>query len=670
MKKILTFIILLVAVNHSQAQVTANAGADQEICLFDTVKAIGTGLPSGDTGSYQWRRISSNLVVSNTFVLKLKIISGSSEQFELKVTRVKNGVTYVDLDTFDLKINLLPTIAYKGIPSLCYKDCPYPLTGNYIAVGSAGYDPTVKDSSLRYYQKKSTPWISGGSNANDPYFLTFCNYLSNSQVPSSGARDTVCFDYTDPKGCYVSQCRPIKYNPNPDVEIKDMNVCINNAPFLLSSMVVKPYIKTGGIESYRCLSVPSTSSLDKNSIISMRPTFPVSYDLNTGTAKDTQDVGQYVIEYCFKDGVSGCQTCDTASVYVKRYGQAYISNLPKACINGGLIDLDSFVAEKYSGSKLAGNTWSCVEYAGSRDRSIPNVKLKLDSSVKNNQFYPKTGSGQYMLKCTTAPGICAANDSIYITVNGLPLIRIDVPDTVCASDTMVLLQNTVPAGKVGNWTGPGVSGWHLNPSKLSISKPVDGPFKMKFTYANPFTSCVSSDSQYVLVAAKPVFKPKAIVHKIFGKYYVDFSITNGSFVDTGKQKGQWQFGNGKGSNYFTNNHVMIQDSGSYTAYFSLSNGPCTYTDSVSYLIDYKLTGTTEIHDLLLMYPNPVNDELTVRVPEDGLLTITDIRGVVVYQSSISADTSFRISTKDFAAGQYILTISGDVSESRRLFIKQ
>ncbi len=670
MKKILTFIILLVAVNYSKAQVTANAGADQEICLFDTIKAIGTGLPSGDTGAYQWRRISFNQVVSNTFDLKLKITSGSTEQFELKVTRIKNGVTYIDLDTFNLKINLLPTIAYKGIPSLCYKDCPYPLTGNYIAIGSAGYDPTIKDSSLRYYQKKSNPWISGGSNASDPYFLTFCNYITNAQIPSTGARDTICFDYRDPKGCYVSQCRPIRYYPNPVVELQDMDVCIKNAPFSLNSMVVKPFVKTGGIESYRCLSVPSTSSLDKNSIISMRPTFPVSYDLNTGTAEDTQDVGQYVIEYCFKNAVSGCQTCDTASVYVKRYGQAYISNLPKACINGGPIDLDSFVAEKYSGSKLAGNTWSCVEYAGSRDRTNPNVKLKLDSSVKNNQFYPKTGSGQYMLKCSVDPNVCAASDSIYITVNGLPVVRIDVPDTVCASDTMVLLQNTVPAGKVGKWTGPGVSGWHLNPSKITLTKPVDGPYKMKFTYANPFTSCVSSDSQYVMIAAKPIFQPKAVVHKIFGKYYVDFSITGGTYLDTSKQKGKWQFGNGKGSDYFTNTRVMIQDSGSYTAYFSLTNGPCTYKDSVKYRLNYQVTGTADIRDWLLMYPNPVSEVLNVQVPEDGHMTITDIRGVVVYQSAISANTPLRISTKDLASGQYILSVSSETSEIRRLFIKQ
>jgi len=403
MKKIITLAFLLSSFFYAaKAQVTANAGADQEVCLNDTVKATGTGLPSGDTGSYQWRRISTNQIVATTFVLKLRITSSTPEQFELKVIRIKNNVTYSDLDTFDLKINLLPSIAYKGIPFLCFKDCPYPLTGNYIAIGSAGYDPRVKDSTLRYYQKKSMPWVSGGSNANDPYFLSFCNYINNAQIPSSGARDTICFDYRDPKGCYVSQCKPIRYYPNPVVELQDMVVCIKNAPFVLNTMVVKPFVKTGGIETYRCLSVPSTSSLDKSTIISSSGV-PATYYLNTGTVKDTQDVGRYEIEYCFKNATSGCQTCDTANVDVRRYGQAYIDNLPKACINGAAIELDSFVREKFSGVRLTGCSWSCVEYSGSRDRSIPNVKLKLDSSVKNSKFIPSTGSGQYMLKCITDP---------------------------------------------------------------------------------------------------------------------------------------------------------------------------------------------------------------------------------------------------------------------------
>lgn len=203
MKRIITLIFLLIAVNYSSAQVTANAGADQEICLYDTLKVTGSGLPAGDTGSYQWRRISSNTVLSITASLQLKIVLSAPEQFELKVTRIKNGQTYIDLDTFDLKVNALPTIAYKGIPALCYNDCPYPLTNNYIAIGSAGYDPTIKDSSLRYYQRKNPSWITGGVNANDPYYISFCNYLNNAQIPSSGARDTICFEYTEDRKSVV-----------------------------------------------------------------------------------------------------------------------------------------------------------------------------------------------------------------------------------------------------------------------------------------------------------------------------------------------------------------------------------------------------------------------------------------------------------------------------------
>lgn len=668
MKKslLLTLCVSLFAI--AKGQVTANAGYDQEICLFDTLKVTGTGLPSGDTGAYQWRKISSNLVVSNTSELKLRITTTTSEQFELKVTRIKNGQTYIDLDTFDLKVNLLPTIAYKGIPALCYNDCPYPLTNNYIAIGSAGYDPTIKDSTLRYYQKKNPSWITGGANANDPYFISFCNYLNNAQIPSSGARDTVCFEYTDPKGCYVNQCRPVRYNSNPIVELNELEVCHKNVPFVLNSMVIKPFIKTGGIETFRCLSVPSSSSLDKTTIITSSGS-PATYYLNTGTAKDTQDVGEYIIEYCFKNALTGCQTCDTSKVNVKRYGQAYISNIPSQCINGNLLVLDSFVKEKHSGVRLTGNFWSCVEYNGSRDRSNPNTKLKLDSSVINNTFNPKRGAGQYMVKCTVAPGVCAANDSLYIRVNGLPIIQIYVPDTVCANDTLVPLVNNVPSGKVGTWTGTGVSGWHLNASKLPTTQMYTS-YKMKYSYTNPLSLCSASDSQTLLVAARPSFTPKAVVHKIFGKYYVDFSIISGSFVDTTKQKAYWTFGNGKSSRYYTNLLVEFQDTGVYTAYLSVSNGPCTFIDSVTFKLDDKMSGTSDIRDQLSVYPNPATEELNVQVPQDGVLSITDIRGVVVYQSDIYADKALRVTTKDFAAGQYILTVKSDAFEVRKLFIKQ
>lgn len=668
MKKIFTLIILLIAVNHSNAQVTANAGSDQEVCLFDTVKATGSGLPGGDTGSYQWRRISTNQVVSNTADLKLRIFSGSTDQFELKVTRVKNNVTYVDLDTFDLKINLLPTIAYKGIPSLCFKDCPYPLTGNYIAIGSAGYDPNVKDSTLRYYQKKSTPWISGGSNANDPYFLSFCNYISNAQIPSTGARDTVCFDYKDPKGCYVSQCRPIRYYPNPIVELQDLDVCIKNAPFALNSMVVKPFSKTGGIETYRCLSVPATSSLDKNTIITSSG-IPAIYVLNTGTVKDTQDVGSYVIEYCFKNAQSGCQTCDTANVNVKRYGQAYISNLPKACINGGLIDLDSFVTEKFSGLKLIGSIWSCVEYAGSRDRSIPNVKLKLDSSVKNNQFNPKTGTGQYMLKCTTDPNACASNDSIYIIVNGLPVVQISVPDTVCADAAAFNLNNVQPGGQVGTWSGPGVSGRKFVPSSISITSRVNGPYQLHYTYTNPLTTCTSSDSEKVVVMGVPKFQPKAVVRKLFGQYLVSFSLDSTVYVDSSQQKGLWNFGNGKSSGYFTYNNLPVKDTGIYVAYFTLNNGPCQYTDSVIYELNYKTTGISAIESQLSIYPNPIHNTLQIAYPADAQIVITNILGIVVYQGEVSAGQPLILDTTHLSAGQYIIQVNNASTEFRKLIIK-
>jgi thymidine phosphorylase len=83
-----------------------------------------------------------------------------------------------------------------------------------------------------------------------------------------------------------------------------------------------------------------------------------------------------------------------------------------------------------------------------------------------------------------------------------------------------------------------------------------------------------------------------------------------------------------------------------------------------------VSSTNDIKHQLSLYPNPATDELNVQATQEGVLSITDIRGVVLHKAVIGADKSVRISTKDLAAGQYILTLKSDTVEVRKLFIKQ
>jgi gliding motility-associated-like protein len=192
---------------------------------------------------------------------------------------------------------------------------------------------------------------------------------------------------------------------------------------------------------------------------------------------------------------------------VVRLPEIQFSSLPKQCINNPLLALDSFVRDRNTGKRFPDGFWEAVEFGGSRDMSNPNTANKINNSVKTQKYFdPSYGPGQFLLKLTDTSSGCPVMDSTEILVNGLPLIQIDVPDTVCSSTAPFDLNNTNPAGPVGKWTGPGVTGRQFDPSMSPKTKQYEGKYMMKFEYTNPLTGCTASDSQSLLVQSQPEVK--------------------------------------------------------------------------------------------------------------------------------------------------------------------
>lgn len=657
MKPYLLFLVLSVLMSFQiQAQVIAGAGPDREICLYDSLSISGSGLASGDTGTYQWRDIGSGIVLSNTKELLLHINSLAARKFQLQVQRVSNGQTYTDYDTFDLTINSLPTFIYKGIAPFCYNQCSLELSKNYIAVGLAGYDPNVKDSALRYFQKKNPSWISGGPAGVNPYVYEVCPFILNTQIPKSGAKDSICFDYTDPKGCYNKECKAIRFNPNPDVLLDKGEFCQKNGPVVLNQLVLRPFNKVGGIESFRCLAVPAGSGLDKDNLISVvNNSTPPDHILDIGTVSDVNSTGEYTIEYCFKDAITGCQTCDTTNITVHQIPVIKFEQLPKFCFNHTSTDLDSFVRDSAGNLLSSGGKWTCIEYMGSRDRSNPSVRLRLDSSVKQNRyFYPSYGSGQYLLKYENNSIPCSDPDSILIIVNGLPIIQIDMPDTVCANNT-VQLTNIIPSGNVGNWSGIGVNGNRFNSSISPQTSFYHGPYKVKYTYQNPLTKCYNSDSGKIIIKSLPKITPQ---YKVVTKtsFDVEFSISDYKFIDTNTYKCLWVFGNGDSSHTYTPGRIHFNDSGLQTVIIYLNNGNCINTDTLHFTLDYRYTSinmyTIDTH----IYPNPTSEIVNICADEDVIFTLYDLNGKPLLSKSLLKGEKGNISVAGFAKGIYLIKI--------------
>jgi hypothetical protein len=167
----------------------------------------------------------------------------------------------------------------------------------------------------------------------------------------------------------------------------------------------------------------------------------------------------------------------------------------------------------------------------------------------------------------------------------------------------------------------------------------------------------------------PKFQPKAVVRKLFGQYLVSFSLDSTVYVDSSQQKGLWNFGNGKSSGYFTYNNLPVKDTGIYVAYFTLNNGPCQYTDSVIYELNYKTTGISAIESQLSIYPNPIHNTLQIAYPADAQIVITNILGIIVYQGEVSAGQPLILDTTHLSAGQYIIQVNNASTEFRKLIIK-
>jgi hypothetical protein len=661
MKKILTVcIIIFVFIFKTQAQATANAGQDIEICYLDTIDVFGSGLNPGDTGTYQWKDLANGTVYSNTNNLKFKIVTMVNRTFELRVQRVKNKKMYTAYDTMFVVVNALPTFVYAGLPPRCYDDGALNLTNIPLVKAFSG-DKTVSTTDVHYYQKKTPSWISGGPVGSNPYIYNYKSFIQNGQVPKTGMRDTICYDYRDFNSCYNRECKSIRINPNPEVQLIDGVYCIKQNTVTLNNLVVKPFSKVGGIESFRCLSVPSGSGANASTIISSVSTVPVTFNLDISAPFTSSSNGIYLVEYTFKDAITGCQRSDTATIKVVLEAKFKFNSSIKLCLNQGLVALDSFVKDSNNRTVLNG-MWETIEYAGSRNRSIPSIAERLDSSIIGGKYFkPAIGSGMYLLRYTNK-GICDYRDSVYVIVNGLPIVQIDAEDTVCYNRGLTPLMNIIPAGMVGTWSGQGlVNGRFFDPQTSPHTNIFHGPYKMIYTYTNPLTTCTSSDSLTVMVQTTPEYT--AFANPVSGtQYLVDLGMNFIKHVDSNALMCMWKFGRTDSTFYdssFTKNIGRKQfiDSGDYTVVLYSGIGRCGRIDTFRFTLDYRTSSilTSEISKVKL-YPNPVKEQLQIEVPEWAKLSLFDLNGRQLIEEEIFPYNKNLINTQNLHNGMYLIRI--------------
>jgi gliding motility-associated-like protein len=484
--------------------VIAIAKPDREICIFDTLKVKPSRKPIGYTRTITWKDLNTGGTVSNDSSFKIRINTLTTRNYEMYLKVTQGGIMCEDKDTLIVSVNALPTFQFNGLQPRCYADGAINLTMNNVATARSG-DKSQIEKDIRYYQNKKPSWITGGPVGVNTYVYDYPKFISNAQIPKTGLTDSVCYDFRDYKQCYNKECKPIKLNPNPVVELKTGTFCQSAGLISLDKLVKSPFVKIGGIQTFKCLVAPSGA--DPNSIIiSNTSVIPNTFELDPGNEGENDKTGVYKIEYTFKDALTGCQASDTIDIIVVKLPVIKFGFIPSQCINYPILELDSFITDDNTGTRMINGIWSVAEYRKSRDLTNTFV-AKAFTAINNNKFNPgASGPGQYLLKFSDNSTGCLVEDSLEVIVNGLPMLVVNNPDTICSSAAPLVLNNVLPSGNVGKWSGVGVTNREFDPSISPKTKLYEGRYKFRYTFTNPITNCSDTTYDSILVQSQPEVK--------------------------------------------------------------------------------------------------------------------------------------------------------------------
>jgi gliding motility-associated-like protein len=475
---------------------------DREICINDTLKVTAKRKPLGYSRQITWKDLNTGNILSNDSSFKVRITSLAERKYEMFLRVNQKGVICEDLDTFTLIVNPLPAFTPTILPPRCYQDGAINLN---LANFATANNKTIPADSIRFFQTKTPSWITGGPVGKNTFVWNFPKYITNAQVPKAGLTDVISYDYRDKKGCYNRGSHSIKLNPNPVVKLRERSFCQKAGLVDLSVLIESPFVRIGGIETFRCLSVPDGSGVDPNNIIYWdNTTIPPTPTFDPGLEGENQKTGKYEIEYCFQDAVSGCKSCDSVIINVIKLPEIQFEFISSQCINFPELDLNNYAKDRNTDKFLVDGIWSTVEFRNSRDKSNSTIANALNNSIKLNKFNPSiAGAGQYLIKLSDNSSGCLVEDSIEIVVNGLPIVKIDLPDTICSSLSTLELTSIQPGGNVGKWSGEGVVGNEFNPSISPKSKQYEGKYRIKFEYTNPITKCTDTTADLILIQTQP-----------------------------------------------------------------------------------------------------------------------------------------------------------------------
>ena len=263
---------------------------------------------------------------------------------------------------------------------------------------------------------------------------------------------TITYTYTsNPSGCTSSDNLMATVNLLPSVTLSSatINVCLTTFGTPLTAT------PTGGTWSGNGLSFGNNANAQLDSAI-FTPT----------------SVGSFWVYYTFAD-VNGCQNIDSVAITV-------INPQP---VNAGIDESFCFANSPYQLTGTpAGGAWISPSW-------LSSTGVFSGDSLGVHQAIYSSGAGS-----------CLVRDTVQFTVNPLPIVTVSPDIEHCVDDSCYNFPSPSPVG--GLWSGSGVTDATLGTFCPSITG--IGASQIIYTYQNPVTTCINSDTLISVVQPLPV----------------------------------------------------------------------------------------------------------------------------------------------------------------------
>ena len=217
----------------------------------------------------------------------------------------------------------------------------------------------------------------------------------------------------------------------------------------------------------------------------------------------------------------------------------------------------------------------------------------------------------------------------------------------------------VSAGNPVSWSWVFNGG---NPAISSDQNPVgiqyasSGIYDVELTVSDGISTNTIIETSYVNVIAIPtVIAGASTLNAVTGQS-IDFNNLGSNGTNY-----TWDFGDGANSTLSSPSHAY-SSTGSFTVILTGSSGNCSDSDTIILNIGVNDVLYPELDSEFTIYPNPVNDKVTIEFVKSNTyeeLKIIDNLGKIVFQKKLSSVVVENIDMRKYSSGLYSFMLSGD-----------